>query len=59
MYAAEVCWTGGRNENRKLGLPQMKMGRILLDESNTAAGVAVQWDLGWRKPEERDEGDVW
>ena len=42
MYAAEVCWTGGRNENRKLGLPQMKMGRILLDESNTAAGVAVQ-----------------
>ena len=37
----------------------MKMSRILLDESNAAAGVAVQGDLGWRKPEGRDEGDVW
>ena len=31
----------------------------LLGASNIVAGVAVQGDLGWRKLEGRDEGDVW
>ena len=34
---------------------QMKVGRRLLESSNTVAGVAVQGDLGWRKLEERRE----
>ena len=33
----------------------MKMGRRLLGERNTVAGVAVPCDLGWRKQEERRE----
>ena len=59
QYAAEVCLTGGRSACRKLGLPQMKIGRRLLGESNRVAGVAVQGDLGSRKPEGRDEGGAW
>ena len=57
-YAAEVWWTGGCSACRKLELSQMKMGRKSLGASNTVAGGAVQGDLGWRKLEERDEGDV-
>ena len=33
----------------------MKMGRRLLRESNTVAGVAVHGDLEWRKLKERRE----
>ena len=33
----------------------MRVGRRLLGASNIVAGVAVQDDLGWRKPEERRE----
>ena len=58
-YAAEVCWTGGHSACRKLGLPQMKIGRRLLGESNRVAGVAVQGDVVWSKPEGRDEGGAW
>ena len=56
---SRVWWIGGRNACRKLELSQMKMSRRLLGASNTVVGVAVQGDLGWRKLEERDEGDVW
>ena len=52
-YAAEMWWTGGRSALRKLESSQMKMGRRLLEASNTVAGVAVQGDLGWMKLEER------
>ena len=54
-YAAEVWWTGGCSACRKLEPSQMKMGRILLRESNIIARVAVQEDLGWRKLEESRE----
>ena len=47
-YAAELWWTGG-SACRKFELSRMKMGRRLLEASNTVAGVAVQGDLGWRK----------
>ena len=30
----------------------------IVGRSNTAAGLAVQDDLGWRKQEGRDEDDV-
>ena len=37
----------------------MKIGRRLLGASNTVARVAVQGDLGWRKLDGRDDGDIW
>ena len=40
-HAAEVWWSGGR-AFRKLELAQMRVGRRLLGESNTVAGVVVQ-----------------
>ena len=54
-HAAEVLWSGGRSAYRKLESGQMRVGRRLLGESNTVAGVAVQGDLEWRKLEERRE----
>ena len=33
-------------------------GKRLLGGINTVAGLAVQGDLGWRKLEEMDEGNV-
>ena len=39
-YAAEVWWTGGRRACKRLSR-QMKIGRRLLEASNTVAGVAV------------------
>ena len=54
-HAAEVWWSGGHSACRKLESAQMRVGRRLLGESNTVAGVAVQGDLGWRKLEERRE----
>ena len=48
-YATEVWWTGERSACSKLELAQIKIGRRLLGESNTVAGVAVQGDLEWRK----------
>ena len=50
-YAAEVWWAGGCTACRKLESGQMGEGRILLGESNTVAGVAVEGDLEWRKLE--------
>ena len=32
---------------------QEKIGRKLVCGSSTVEGVAVRWDLGWRKLEER------
>ena len=52
-YTAEVWWTGGRSACWKLESSQIKIGRSLLEASNTVAGVAMQGDLGWRKLEER------
>ena len=51
-HAAEVLWSGGRSVYRKMESAQMRVGRRLLGESNTVAGVVVQGDLEWRKLEE-------
>ena len=52
-YAAEVWWTGGRSACRKFESAQIKVGRRLLEASNTVAEVSVQGGI-----EGRDEGDV-
>ena len=42
-----VWWSGGCSACRKLESAQMRVGRRLLEVSNTIAGVAVQGDIGW------------
>ena len=37
---------------------QIRVGRRLLRAGNTVVGVVMQGDLGWRKLEGRDEGDI-
>ena len=52
-HAAKVWWSGWHSACRKLESAQIRIGRRLLGESNTAAGVVLQGDLWWRKHEER------
>ena len=53
-HAAEVWWSG-HITCRKLKSAQTKVGRRLLEASNSVAGVAVQGDLRWRKLEKKRE----
>ena len=54
-YGVYMKCGGQEDACRKLESSQKRMGRRLLGESNTIAGVAVQGDLGWKKLEERRE----
>ena len=54
-HAAEVWWVGGKLVRRKLEAVQERVGRSLLMNGPTVAGVAVRGEFGWWSLEERRE----